>query len=206
MHVYLSNTGLKHIVTYLYIQLSLLLIVLSFLSHVSSFLSFSLHKSNFTHGPAVTEMYTFFLSLVFSFLSFFFFTQFSLQQRYILSSSLLFSLFFLSSSLHSSASNTVRLQQIHIYFLLSGFLFSFFKRRLYSQRTNFLASSEINNSIYLLQFGVNEQKYIFLYFLSGVAWDESDKFHHYLNESHLSVHKLSALRFRILLLQRQDSN
>ncbi|CAE1320868.1 SLC44A2_4_5 [Acanthosepion pharaonis] len=46
------------------------------------FFFFSLHKSNFTPGPAVTEIYTFFLSLFF--------------------------FFFLSSSVYSSASNTVK--------------------------------------------------------------------------------------------------
>ncbi|CAE1269660.1 unnamed protein product [Acanthosepion pharaonis] len=135
------------------------------------FLSFSLHKYNFPLGPAVTEMYTFFLTLVFIFLSFFFCIHFSLQQRYI-PSSLWFSLFFLSSSLHNSACNR------DIYFLPLWFSL-FFKRRLYSQHTNFLVSSMINNSIYRLQLWINEQKYILLYFLSGVAWDESDKFHHY---------------------------
>ncbi|CAE1143843.1 unnamed protein product [Acanthosepion pharaonis] len=177
MHVYLSNTGPKYIITYLYIQFSHLLIDLSFLSHVSSFLSF------------------FFLTQV----------QFHIRSgcnrdiHFLPLSGFLFS-FFLSFFLLYTACNR------DIYFLLSGFLFSFFKRRLYSQRTNFLASSMINNSIYLLQFGVNKQKYISLYFLSGVAWDESEKFHHYQNESHLSVHKLSALQFQVLLLQRQDSN
>ncbi|CAE1275161.1 unnamed protein product [Acanthosepion pharaonis] len=142
------------------------------------FLSFSLHKFNFTHG-CNRDIY--FLPPLWS------------------------SLFFLLLY-------TVQLQtwsgcNRDIYFLLlSGFLFSFFKHRLYSQCTNFLASSVINNLIYFLKFGVNEQKYTSLYFLSGVAYDELDKFHHYQYESHLSVHKLSALRFRALLFQRQDSN
>ncbi|CAE1313125.1 unnamed protein product [Acanthosepion pharaonis] len=157
MHVYLSNTGPKYIITYLYIQFSFFIIVLSFLFHVSSFLSlfFSCHEYDFTHCPAVTEIYTFFLSLVFLFLS-----------------------FFLSSSVYSSVSNTIQLQQG--YTLSSSLWFSlFFKRRLYSQRPNSFASSVINNASYRLQFGVIEQKYMFLYFLSGVAWDESDKFHYY---------------------------
>ncbi|CAE1137502.1 unnamed protein product [Acanthosepion pharaonis] len=159
---------------------SLLLIVLSFLSHVSSFLSFFFFTQVQFHTRSGCNRDIHFLSL----------------------SGFLFSFFLL---LYIIQLQTRFDCNRDIYFLLSGFLFSFFKRRLYSQRTNFLASFVINNSIYLLQFGVNEQKYISSYFLSGVAWDESDKFHHYQNESHLSVHKLSALRFRVLLLQRQDN-
>ncbi|CAE1260444.1 unnamed protein product [Acanthosepion pharaonis] len=101
----------------------------------SFFLFFT--QIQFKHGPPATEIYTFFFSLDFSFLS--------------------------------------------------------SKHRLYSQHANFLASSVINNSIYLLQSGIDEQKYTSLYFLSGVVYDESDKFHHYHNESHLSVHVIGAL-------------
>ncbi|CAE1314744.1 unnamed protein product [Acanthosepion pharaonis] len=71
---------------------------------------FSRHKHNFTHCPAVTEVYTFFLTLFRLFLSFlFFYRQLGfqpdlLQQECTLSSSLWFSFFF-PSSLHNSAYN-----------------------------------------------------------------------------------------------------
>ncbi|CAE1255024.1 unnamed protein product [Acanthosepion pharaonis] len=146
-----------------------------------SFPFFFLTQIRFHTLSAVTEIYTFFLSLVFFFLSFFLLlytvqsNTIQLQQVYTLSSSLWLSSFFLSfflSSLHNSACNR------DIYFLPLWFSL-FFKRSLYSQRTNSFASSVINNAGYRLQFGVIELKYMFLYFLSGVAWDESDKFHHY---------------------------
>ncbi|CAE1303257.1 unnamed protein product [Acanthosepion pharaonis] len=111
------------------------IIVLSFLFQVSSFLSL-LHKYDFTHCPAVTEIYTFFLSLVFLFLSFFlllYTVQFKHDSTatgiytFFLSRIFFFLSFFLS--LHNSACNR------DIYFLPLWFSL-FFKRSLYSQRTN----------------------------------------------------------------------
>ncbi|CAE1174416.1 unnamed protein product [Acanthosepion pharaonis] len=134
-------------ITYLYNQFSFFIIVLSFLSQVSSFLSFLFLTQIRFHTLSGCNRDIPFLPL----------------------SGFLFSFFL---SLHSSACNR------DIYFLPLWFSL-FFKRRLYSQRTNSFASSVINHASYRLQFGVIEQKYLFLYFLSGVAWDESDKFHHY---------------------------
>ncbi|CAE1306901.1 unnamed protein product [Acanthosepion pharaonis] len=111
---------------------------------------------------SIPWIYTFFLSLVF---------------------------FFFSSSLHNSTCN----RDIH-FLPLSGFLFSFFlllytiqliteintfflSGFLFSSNAGCILSVQISLR---LQFGVIEQKYLLLYFLSGVAWDESDKFHHYL--------------------------
>ncbi|CAE1320866.1 unnamed protein product [Acanthosepion pharaonis] len=106
-------------------QFSLLLIVLSFLSHVSFFfffLSFSLHKFNLKHGPAATEIYTFFFSLDFSFLSsdtgILSFTHcpfFSLSR---------FLFFFFFFSLHKS-NFTPGPAVTEIILLLSGFFFFF---------------------------------------------------------------------------------
>ncbi|CAE1317955.1 unnamed protein product [Acanthosepion pharaonis] len=110
--------------------------------------------------------------------------------RYTLSSSLWFSSFFLSFFL---LLYTIHLVTEVYTFFLSGFPFSFFLLlytvQLETERYTFFLSGFLFSSnagcilsvqISLrLQFGVLEQKYLFSYFLSGVTWVESDKFHHY---------------------------
>ncbi|CAE1265808.1 unnamed protein product [Acanthosepion pharaonis] len=165
-------------ITYLYIQFYFFIIVLSFLFHVSSFLSLFFLKQIRFHTLSVCNRDIHFLPLsgfLLCFPSFFFCIQFSFKHDSTATGIYTFFLslfFFFLSSLHNSACNR------DIYFLPLWFSL-FFKRSLYSQRRNSFASSVINNESYRLQFGVIEQKYMFLYFLSGVAWDELDKFHHY---------------------------
>ncbi|CAE1309023.1 unnamed protein product [Acanthosepion pharaonis] len=107
----------------------------------------------------ITEVYTFFSGFLFLSL------HNSTCNRGIYFLPLWISVFF---SLHNSTCNR------DICFLL-WFPF-FFKRRLNPQRITFSASS-ICTHLQTLQFGILEQEY-FLYFLSGVAWVELDKFHH----------------------------
>ncbi|CAE1146539.1 unnamed protein product [Acanthosepion pharaonis] len=119
------------------------------------------------------------------------------RERYTLSSSLCFSFFlsfflFLYTAQFSNPTHCNR--DIHFLPLL-GFLLSFFLSfflytiQLVTEIYTFFLSGfpfSLNAGCILsvpislrLQFEVIEQEYLFLYFLSGVAWDESDKFHHY---------------------------